>query len=114
MDPARPAPLVHFGRETCADPAAASRRRASRGTAWMAHGRNTTYVRYRVLRGGPVALEVTPLVTHGDHLELRPMDQRPMATRAVRDALAVGWYAQAGGVAEVLRTLRLAARTQGS
>jgi predicted glycogen debranching enzyme len=60
-------------------------------TAWMAHGRNTTYVRYRVLRGGPVALEVIPLVTHRDHHELRPMDWRPITTTPLADGLEVGW-----------------------
>jgi predicted glycogen debranching enzyme len=60
-------------------------------SAWMAHGRNTTYVRYRVLRGGPVALEVTPLVTHRDHHELRPMDWRPITTTPLADGLQVGW-----------------------
>ena len=35
---------------------------------WMAHGRNTTYVSYRLIQGsGPVDLEVTPLVTYRDH-----------------------------------------------
>jgi predicted glycogen debranching enzyme len=185
MEPARPAPLVRFGRETCGDPAAASRRewlitnglggyasvaldgtpvrrysgwliaaleppvartvlvgailerataagvtcelgvleRPGRGrdpdggrylehfelegtrpvwryavggallerTAWMGHGRNTTYVRYRVLRGGPVALEVTPLVTHRDHHELPPTDRRPITTTVAADGLEVGW-----------------------
>jgi predicted glycogen debranching enzyme len=34
---------------------------------WMAHGANTTYVRYRVVRSTrPVDLEVTPLVTYRD------------------------------------------------
>ena len=60
-------------------------------TAWMAHGHNTTYVRYRVLRGGPVALEVTPLVTHRDHHELRPRDWRPVIVTPVADGLDVCW-----------------------
>ncbi|HEX9370502.1 MAG TPA: glycogen debranching enzyme N-terminal domain-containing protein, partial [Roseiflexaceae bacterium] len=34
---------------------------------WMAYGANTTYVRYRLLRGTrPVELEITPLVTYRD------------------------------------------------
>jgi predicted glycogen debranching enzyme len=60
-------------------------------TAWMAHGRNTTYVRYRVIRGGPVTLEVTPLVTHRDHHALRPMDRRPITTTPLPDGLEVTW-----------------------
>jgi predicted glycogen debranching enzyme len=39
---------------------------------WMAHGSNTTYVRYRLLRGDrPVTVEVTPLVTYRDFHTLR-------------------------------------------
>ena len=39
---------------------------------WMAYGANTTYVRYRLVRGGhPVAVEVTPLVTYRDFHALR-------------------------------------------
>jgi predicted glycogen debranching enzyme len=39
---------------------------------WMAFGRNTTYVRYRVVRGDrPVSLEVTPLLTARDFHGLR-------------------------------------------
>lgn len=35
---------------------------------WMVHGKNTTYVSFRVLRAnGPVDLEITPLVTYRDH-----------------------------------------------
>ena len=35
---------------------------------WMAHGRNTTYVRYRHAWGSePVGLTVTPLITRHDH-----------------------------------------------
>ncbi len=35
---------------------------------WMAHGENTTYVTFRLLRGiAPVDLEITPLVTYRDH-----------------------------------------------
>jgi predicted glycogen debranching enzyme len=60
-------------------------------TAWMAHGHNTAYVRYRVLTGGPVALEVTPLVTHRDHHQLRPMDPRPITTRPLPDGIEVTW-----------------------
>ncbi len=60
-------------------------------TAWMANGRNTTYVRYRVVRGGPVALEVIPLVTHRDHHALRPMDRRPVTTTPLPDGLEVTW-----------------------
>ena len=60
-------------------------------TAWMVHGRNTTCVRYRVIRGGPVALEVTPLVTHRDHHELRPRDERQVTTTPLADGLEVGW-----------------------
>ena len=60
-------------------------------TAWMGHGRNTAYVRYRVIAGGPVALEVTPLVTHRDHHELRPMDRRPIATSPLQDGFEVRW-----------------------
>ncbi len=60
-------------------------------TAWMAHGRNTTYVRYRVLRGGPVALEVTPLVTHRDHHQLRPRDARQPGSTLLADGLEVAW-----------------------
>lgn len=34
---------------------------------WMAHGFNTSYVAYRLLRGtGPLDLEITPLVTYRD------------------------------------------------
>ena len=59
--------------------------------AWMAQGRNTTYVRYRVVRGGPVALEVTPLVTCRDHHALRPTDRRPITTTRRADGLEVSW-----------------------
>ncbi len=39
---------------------------------WMAYGANTTYVRYRLVRGGhPVTVEITPLVTHWDFHALR-------------------------------------------
>jgi predicted glycogen debranching enzyme len=39
---------------------------------WMAHEANTTYVRYRLIRGTqPVALEITPLVTYRDFHSLR-------------------------------------------
>jgi predicted glycogen debranching enzyme len=39
---------------------------------WMAHGRNTTCVRYRLLRGtGPIALELSPLLTYRDFHSLR-------------------------------------------
>lgn len=39
---------------------------------WMAEGRNTTYVRYRLARGGgPIALHITPLVTRRDFHALR-------------------------------------------
>ena len=60
-------------------------------TAWMAHGRNTTWVRYRVIHGGPVTLEVTPLVTHRDHHALRPRDERQVTTTPLADGLEVGW-----------------------
>ena len=39
--------------------------------AWMVHGANTTVVRYRLLRGPAVRIEVTPLVTCRDHHVLR-------------------------------------------
>ena len=39
---------------------------------WMAHGANTTYVGYRLVRGeGPVTIEITPLVTYRDVHTLR-------------------------------------------
>ena len=39
---------------------------------WMAHGANTTYVEYRLVRGeGPVTIEITPLVTYRDAHTLR-------------------------------------------
>jgi predicted glycogen debranching enzyme len=39
---------------------------------WMVDGANTTYLRYRLIRGGrPVSLEVTPLVTYRDFHILR-------------------------------------------
>jgi len=39
---------------------------------WMAHGFNTTYVRYRVVRAsGPVDLELRPLCTYRDYHSLR-------------------------------------------
>jgi predicted glycogen debranching enzyme len=39
---------------------------------WMTHGANTTYVRYRLIRGGqPLAVEITPLVTYRDFHALR-------------------------------------------
>src|SRR5438309_270636 len=39
---------------------------------WMAHGANTTYVGYRLVRGeGPVTIEITPLVTYRDSHTLR-------------------------------------------
>ena len=60
-------------------------------SAWMAHGRNTVYVRYRVISGGPVVLEVTPLVTHRDHHQLRPRDRRPITTTRLPDGLEIGW-----------------------
>jgi predicted glycogen debranching enzyme len=44
-----------------------------------------------VLRGGPVALEVTPLVTYRDHHVLRPTDRRPITTRQLPDGLEIGW-----------------------
>jgi predicted glycogen debranching enzyme len=59
--------------------------------AWMAHGANTTYIRYRVLRGGPVSLEVLPLVTFRDHHELRPMDRRRPGLSPVAGGLEVRW-----------------------
>src|SRR5215212_5739753 len=38
---------------------------------WMAYGANTTYIRYRLARGTrPVALEISPLVTHRDFHKL--------------------------------------------
>jgi predicted glycogen debranching enzyme len=39
--------------------------------AWMVHGANSTVVRYRLLRGPAVRIEVTPLVTCRDHHILR-------------------------------------------
>ena len=39
--------------------------------AWMVHGANVTVVRYRLLRGPAVRIEVTPLVTCRDHHVLR-------------------------------------------
>lgn len=85
-------------------------------SAWMAHGHNTTYVRYRVLGGGPVALVVTPLVTHRDHHALRPMDRRPITTTRLPDGLEITWP----GVATRLRVrgsragARVSALTGGS
>jgi predicted glycogen debranching enzyme len=39
---------------------------------WMAHGADTTYVRYGLIRGtAPVTLEITPLVTYRDFHTLR-------------------------------------------
>ena len=38
---------------------------------WMARERNTTYVGYRLARGGPVVLQVIPLVTRRDFHALR-------------------------------------------
>ena len=34
---------------------------------WMAHGTNTTFVRYELAGGDPLSLELTPLVTCRDH-----------------------------------------------
>lgn len=35
---------------------------------WMAYGKNTTYVSYRLVQAsGPVDLEITPLITYRDH-----------------------------------------------
>ncbi len=59
--------------------------------AWMEHAANTTYLRYRVLRGGPVGLRVEPLVAHRDHHDLNPMDgARPVVT-PVAGGLAARW-----------------------
>jgi predicted glycogen debranching enzyme len=58
---------------------------------WMAHGANATYVRYRVLRGGPVALRVEPLVTHRDRHDLVPMDDRRPDVRMVAGGLVAHW-----------------------
>ncbi len=39
---------------------------------WMAYGANTTYIRYRLVRGShPMTVEVTPLVTYRDFHALR-------------------------------------------
>ena len=59
--------------------------------AWMAHGANTTYIRYRVLRGGPVALRVEPLVTHRDHHDLVPMDDRRPDVGQIDGGLVARW-----------------------
>ncbi len=59
--------------------------------AWMANGGNSTYVRYRVLRGGPVELDLAPLVTFRDHHALRPMDGRQPRFAAVPGGLEVRW-----------------------
>jgi predicted glycogen debranching enzyme len=59
--------------------------------AWMAQGANTTYIRYRVLRGVRVDLEVVPLVTFRDHHQLRPMDGRGPAVSPVPGGLEVRW-----------------------
>lgn len=63
--------------------------------AWMAHGANTTYVRYRVVRGGPVTLTVEPLVVHRDHHDLNPMDERRPAVGAVAGGLEARWEGRA-------------------
>jgi predicted glycogen debranching enzyme len=39
--------------------------------AWMIHGANRTVVRYRLLRGPAIRIDVTPLVTCRDHHSLR-------------------------------------------
>jgi len=45
---------------------------------WMTSGRNTTYVRYRLVRGDrPVSLEITPLVTARDFHALRRAGPAP-------------------------------------
>jgi predicted glycogen debranching enzyme len=63
--------------------------------AWMAHGRNTTHVRYTLSAPapGPVDLVVTPLVTFRDHHELAPMDwRRPaLSGTATGDGIEVRW-----------------------
>ena len=50
---------------------------------WMAHGRNTTYVRWTVVSApDPVTLRVEPLVTERDHHEPITVDlRRPMTER---------------------------------
>ncbi len=63
--------------------------------AWMAYGANTTYVQYRVLRGGPVDLRVEPLIAHRDHHELNPRDERRPAVSRVADGLAARWDGEA-------------------
>jgi predicted glycogen debranching enzyme len=45
---------------------------------WMAYGRNTAYVQYRLIRGDrPVVLRITPLVTHRDFHALGAGKWRP-------------------------------------
>ena len=90
-------------------------------SAWMAHGRNTTYIRYRVLSGGPLTLEVTPLVTHRDHHLLRPMDRRPITTTLRLDGFEIGWpdtaarlqLGGAGARVTARLTTRVTARASG-
>lgn len=45
---------------------------------WMAYGRNTAYIQYRLARGDrPLTLRITPLLTHRDFHVLGPGSWRP-------------------------------------
>jgi glycogen debranching enzyme len=65
---------------------------------WMAHGANTTYLSYRLLRGsGPVELGVTPLVTWHDFHALRRAGTAP-AVRATEHGAIVEFQGEGGAL----------------
>jgi glycogen debranching enzyme len=90
---------------------------------WMGEGTNTTYVSYRLLRGsGPVALEVTPLVTYrsfhaltsgqGWSVGVEPRPQ-PSAAHLAGDRRLRRWRRHRGGMLCGRRPVAPRATAQG-
>ena len=60
---------------------------------WMAYSANTTYIRYRLVRGTrPVDLEITPLVTYRDFHALTSNQGQPPQVEPSADAATVRWF----------------------
>src|SRR5919202_2826994 len=60
---------------------------------WMAYGANTTYIRYRLVRGTrPVDLEITPLVTYRDFHALTSRQGQEPQVEPSADAATVRWF----------------------